>query len=126
EGEFGTGHLFWASPLPCSRLPLFARALLPNTGARIVVTDDGRGLAQRAARELGTIGYGNVSVLAGGTKAWAEAGYVLFTGVNVPSKAFGEWVEHHYETPSVDAAELKALMDAGTDMVVLDSRPLDE
>ncbi|MFN7000629.1 MAG: rhodanese-like domain-containing protein, partial [Elioraea tepidiphila] len=126
EGEFGSGHLFWASPLPRSRLPLFARALLPNTGARIVVTDDGRGLAQEAAAELETMGYGNVAVLAGGTPAWKAAGYVLFTGVNVPSKAFGEWVEHHYGTPSVDAAELKALMDAGTDMVVLDSRPLDE
>jgi rhodanese-related sulfurtransferase len=126
EGEFGTGHLFWASPLPRSRLPLFARALLPNPAARIVVTDDGRGLAQLAARELATMGYGNVAVLSGGTKAWAEAGYVLFSGVNVPSKAFGEWVEHHYETPSVDAAELKALMEAGTDLVVLDSRPIEE
>lgn len=72
------------------------------------------------------MGYGNVAVLAGGTPAWRDAGYVLFTGVNVPSKAFGEWVEHHYGTPSVDAAELKALIDAGTDMVVLDSRPFDE
>lgn len=126
EGEFGTGHLFWAAPLPRSRLPLYARALLPNPAARIVVTDDGRGLAPLAARELETMGYGNVAVLAGGTPAWKEAGYVLFTGVNVPSKAFGEWVEHQYGTPSVDAAELKALMDAGTDMVVLDSRPLEE
>lgn len=126
EGEFGTGHLFWAAPLPRSRLPLRARALLPNPGARTVVTDDGRGLAQAAARELATMGYANVSVLAGGTPAWRSAGYVLFSGVNVPSKAFGEWVEHHYATPSVDAAELKALMDAGTDMVVLDSRPLSE
>jgi rhodanese-related sulfurtransferase len=126
EGEFGTGHLFWASPLPRSRLPLQARALLPNPGVRIVVTDDGRGLAEQAAAELETMGYDNVAVLAGGTPAWRDAGYVLFTGVNVPSKAFGEWVEHHYGTPSVDAAELKALIDAGTDMVVLDSRPFDE
>ena len=68
----------------------------------------------------------NVAVLAGGTPAWKEAGYVLFTGVNVPSKAFGEWVEHHYGTPSVDPAELRAMMDSGLDMVVLDSRPIDE
>lgn len=126
EGEFGTGHLFWVAPLPRSRLPLFARALLPNPGARIAVTDDGCGLAEQAAAELETMGYANVAVLAGGTPAWRDAGYVLFTGVNVPSKAFGEWVEHQYGTPSVDAAELKALMEAGTDMVVLDSRPLEE
>jgi hypothetical protein len=31
----------------------------------------------------------------------------LFSGVNVPSKAFGEHVEHSYETPSVSAEELQ-------------------
>ena len=65
-------------------------------------------------------------VLEGGTQAWEAAGYVLFSGVNVPSKAFGEWVEHHYGTESVDAPELKSWLDAGRDMVVLDSRPLEE
>ena len=51
---------------------------------------------------------------------------MLFSGVNVPSKAFGEWVEHEYGTPSVDPAELDAMMRSGADMVVLDSRPMDE
>ncbi|WP_291296432.1 rhodanese-like domain-containing protein [Elioraea sp.] len=126
EGEFGTAHLFWASPLPLSRLPLIARALVPNPAARVVVTDDGRGLAERAARELAALGYSDVAVLDGGTPAWDAAGYVLFSGVNVPSKAFGEWVEHHYGTESIDAADLKALADRGERMVILDSRPLDE
>jgi rhodanese-related sulfurtransferase len=44
----------------------------------------------------------------------------------VPSKAFGEWVEHAYGTPSIDAAELKALIDGRADMVILDSRPMAE
>ncbi len=65
-------------------------------------------------------------MLDGGTKAWEAAGYVLFSGVNVPSKAFGEWVEHHYGTESVDPPELKAWLDSGRDMVVLDSRTLEE
>ena len=51
---------------------------------------------------------------------------MLFSGVNVPSKAFGEWVEHHYRTESVEARELKAWIDAKRDMVVLDSRTLEE
>ena len=50
----------------------------------------------------------------------------LFSGVNVPSKAFGEFVEHESGTPSISAQELNALMQSGTDMVVLDSRPYDE
>jgi rhodanese-related sulfurtransferase len=50
----------------------------------------------------------------------------VFSGVNVPSKAFGEVVEHRYGTPSISAEELKAKIDAGANMVVVDSRPLDE
>jgi rhodanese-related sulfurtransferase len=126
EGEFGASHLFWASPLPLSRLPLMARALVPNPATRVVVTDDGRGLAERGAAALAAMGFSDVSVLAGGTPGWEAAGYVLFSGVNVPCKAFGEWVEHHYGTESIDAADLKALMDRGERMVILDSRPLDE
>ncbi len=126
EGEFGLGHLFWAAPLPLSRLPLMARALLPNPSVRLVVTDDGRGLAESAAAELEAMGYTEVAVLSGGTTAWREAGYRLFSGVNVPSKAFGEWVEHACGTPSIDAAELKALMERGEKLVVLDARPFDE
>jgi len=126
EGEFGRSHLFWAAPLPLSRLPLMARALVPNPRARIVVTDDGRGLAERAALELETMGYSDVSVLDGGTPAWERAGYVLFSGVNVPSKAFGEWVEHRYGTESIDALELKALIDRGERLLILDSRPFEE
>ncbi len=127
DGEFGQSHLFWAVPCALSKAELRARHLLPRRGARIVCVDGGEGgLAARLADFLEGIGCTEVSVLQGGTPAWAAAGYVLFSGMNVPSKAFGEWVEHHYETPSVDPGELRAMMDAGTDMVILDSRPLDE
>ena len=54
------------------------------------------------------------------SSAWEAAGYELFSGVNVPSKAFGEFVEHESGTPSISAEELNALMTSGTDMVVLD------
>ena len=126
EGEFGTGHLFWAVPCPLSRAELRIPILLPRIATRIVCVDDGHGLAQRLATLLQTRGATELHILEGGAKAWADAGFVLFTGVNVPSKAFGEWVEHHYGTESVDAPDLKAWMDQGRDMVVLDSRPMDE
>jgi len=126
EGEFGAGHLFWAVPCPLSRAELRVPALLPRLGTRIVCVDDGRGLAERLAEYLAEQGATDVHVLDGGTPAWAAAGFVLFSGVNVPSKAFGEWVEHHYGTESVDAAELKTWIDGGRDIVVLDSRPLEE
>jgi rhodanese-related sulfurtransferase len=89
--------------------------------------DGGKGgLADRLAAYLEGIGSSDVSVLAGGAPAWEAAGLVLFSAVNVPSKAFGEWVEHEYGTPSVEPAELDAMMRSGADMVVLDSRPMDE
>lgn len=122
EGEFGAAHLFWAVPCPLSRRELRARALLPRPACRVVCVDDGRGLAEQLAVWLETIGCSDVSVLDGGTAAWEAAGYVLFSGVNVPSKAFGEWVEHHYGTESIDAKELRSWLDSGREMVVLDSR----
>jgi rhodanese-related sulfurtransferase len=126
EGEFGKAHPFWAVPCPLSRREIRARALLPRKSVRIVCMDDGRGLAERLADWLVSDGYTNVSALDGGTAAWQSAGNVLFSGVNVPSKAFGEWVEHQFGTESVDPPELKSWLDSGRDMVVLDSRTHDE
>jgi rhodanese-related sulfurtransferase len=131
DGEFGASHLFWAVPCGLARKEIRARALLPRLATRICCVDDGQrgdgqGLAETLAAWLESIGATDVSVLDGGTKAWEAAGNVLFSGVNVPSKAFGEWVEHHYGTESVDARGLKAWIDSGRDMVVLDSRTLEE
>jgi rhodanese-related sulfurtransferase len=88
--------------------------------------DDDEQLAQRAARVLRRLGYRDLHVLAGGNAGWKAAGYELYSGVHVPSKAFGEHVEHHDNTPRIAAAELKAKLDAGEDLVVLDSRPMSE
>jgi rhodanese-related sulfurtransferase len=131
EGEFSTkGHPLFATPLPLSRLEPRVFALLPDPGTRIVLMDSGEegenGRASRAAAKLGQLGYGNVSVMNGGLKAWRDAGYEVFTGVNVPSKAFGEVVEHANDTPRIDAADLQKLVDAKHDLVILDSRPLPE
>ncbi|HJQ60830.1 MAG TPA: rhodanese-like domain-containing protein, partial [Vineibacter sp.] len=130
EGEFNLGHPLFATPLPLSKLEQRVRALLPNPHARIVLMDSGEegqmGRANRAAARLSRCGYGNVAVLDGGLKAWRDAGLEVFAGVNVPSKAFGEVVEHDCDTPRIDAADLQKLVDDKTDLVILDSRPMDE
>ncbi len=129
EGEFGASHLFWAVPCPVSRMEQRVAGLLPCRGARVVCVDDGQGAGRRLAEVLAAylagLGFAPF-VLEGGIAAWEAAGFVLFSGVNVPSKAFGEWVEHHYGTRSVDAPELKSWLDSGRRMVVLDSRTLEE
>lgn len=131
EGEFSTqGHPLFATPLPLSRLEPRALALLPDPDTRIVLMDDGEegqaGRANRAAARLSQLGYTNLAVMSGGLKAWRDAGFEVFTGVNVPSKAFGEIVEHGNDTPRIDAADVQKMIDDKADMVILDSRPLPE
>ena len=126
EGVFAKGHLFHAVSLPLSRLELRLARLVPRLTTRIVLCDADDGLAQRAAAKLRGFGYRNVSVLAGGVAAWRALGHELFAGVYVPSKAFGEHVEHRDGTPSISPEELAAKQRAGEKMVVLDSRPLSE
>jgi rhodanese-related sulfurtransferase len=123
---FSQSHLLFARSVPLSRLELKFPALVPRAGTRIVLCDDGDGLVERAAEILARSGYTDVHYLEGGVTAWTKAGLELFSGVNVPSKAFGEFVEHASATPSIAADELDRLIREGTDMVVLDSRPFDE
>jgi rhodanese-related sulfurtransferase len=123
---FSQGHLLFARSVPLSRLELKFARLVPRRGTRIVLCDDADGLVERAADILARAGYTNLYALDGGVSAWAKAGFELFSGVNVPSKAFGEFVEHASATPSIDAAELARLMRERSDLVVLDSRPFDE
>ena len=126
QGAFGESHILYASCLPLSRLELRIGRLVPRRSVPVVLCDGGEGLAERGAAKLAAFGYEDVRVLAGGTPAWRAAGYTAFSGINVPSKAFGEYIEHEFDTPSVSAEELKAMKDAGERLVVLDSRPMDE
>jgi rhodanese-related sulfurtransferase len=123
---FSQNHLLLARSVPLSRFELKFAALVPRRTTRIVLCDDGEGLAERAAAILLRNGYSDVAVLDGGVAVWGECGFELFSGINVPSKAFGEFVEHTCGTPGIAAEELEGLLRTGADVVVLDSRPLDE
>ena len=126
EGVYARGHCLYASSCPLSRLELLVPDLVPRLGTPVTVMDGGEGLAERACDRLAALGYSDISVLDGGIAAWGAAGFELFAGMNVPSKAFGELVEQANATPHVTAHQLKIMMDRGDDMVVLDSRPMDE
>ena len=126
EGTFHDSHIFYASCCALSRLERLAPRLVPRRSTRVVVCDAGTGEAKMAAARLTRHGYSDVSVLEGGIDAWAAAGFTLVSGVNVPSKAFGEVVEHDLGTPSISAEELHAMLTAGDDIAILDSRPTPE
>ncbi len=123
---YSQGHLLLARSAPLSRLELKFAQLVPRRTTPIVLCDGDDGLASRAASVLARNGYSDLRILSGGIAAWAAAGFELFTGVNVPSKAFGEFVEHQDGTPSIAADELARLLRQGTDLVIMDSRPFDE
>lgn len=127
EGVFGNdGHLLFAVCVPLSHLEIDILERVPRKSVRMVLCDGGDDLAARASEKLARWGYTDISVLEGGVPGWEAAGFVVFRGVNVPSKAFGEFVEHQSGTPSVSADELRSMMDRGDNMVVLDSRPWGE
>jgi rhodanese-related sulfurtransferase len=126
EGSFHNRHLLMASCLPLSRLEVIAPGVLPRRGAPIVVCDAGEGLAQRAAARLTEGGYSDASVLAGGVAAWEAAGFPVYSGVHVPSKAFAEVVEHECGTPWISAEELADRQKRGEPMAIFDSRSYEE
>ena len=123
HGEYGERHPFHSVNIPFSRFEVDLPRFVPRADVLLVLFDEaeeGRALAcAQAARSLG---YSHVQVLTGGAQGWAAAGYTLFAGVNVPSKTFGEMVEHHFHTPSISAETLADWQRQGRSMTVLDGR----
>jgi rhodanese-related sulfurtransferase len=126
EGVFARRHLLMASCVPLGRLELLVDDLVPRRSARVVWCDDEEGSALRAAERMSALGYQVVAVLNGGIAAWEAAGYRIYSGVHVPSKAFAEVVEHEAGTPYLSALELKGLIDSGADIAIFDSRSYEE
>ncbi|KQX34435.1 rhodanese-related sulfurtransferase [Variovorax sp. Root434] len=128
EDPFAQEHPLWAANLPLSRIEIEAWRRIPRLDTLIVLygEHDGADLAPLAANTLAALGYTNVHLLEGGLEGWRKAGGELFRDVNVPSKSFGELVEHERHTPSLSAPEVKALVDAKANVVVLDARRFDE
>lgn len=126
EDVFAQAHPLFAANLPLNRVALDARRRIPRLDTLIVIYDDGEGLVQAAAQALQQLGYSQIHRLAGGLQGWQQAGGELFKDVNVPSKAFGELVDAQRHTPMLSAQEVKALLDAQANVVVLDARRFDE
>ena len=124
---FSQNHLLWARSVPLSRLELRFARLVPRRGTRIVLCDDGDGLVRTCGEHPDGSGlHRTCRASKAASPPGRQRAIELFSGVNVPSKAFGEFVEHDCDTPNISAEELHDLISGGADMVVLDSRPFDE
>ena len=127
SGEFGLGHLLLAAHLPYSTLETGIHDLVPRSTTLVVLIDaDDTGLAVRAADRLRSLGYSRVDVLSGGMREWERAGFPLFQGTNVPTKAFAEMVLEHFGTPEISARELQDWIIAGRSFVLVDGRTAPE
>jgi rhodanese-related sulfurtransferase len=130
QEEFSRSHILLASCVPLSRLEFMVEQLVPRKSTPVILVDGGAetgtSRAVRARERLLDMGYEQPLVLEGGMQAWKKAGYVDFIGVGALSKGFGEYVEESLHTPRLDPKEIKALMDSGTKVVVLDVRPREE
>ncbi|MBW1699508.1 MAG: thiosulfate sulfurtransferase [Deltaproteobacteria bacterium] len=130
QGDFSKAHILLSSCIPLSRMELEVTERIPRVTTRIILVDDGPldplGLAERAVERLRALGYDKVSVLEGGIDGWRNEGLELYSGVNVLSKAFGEFVETTYHTTHITAPELKVKLEQGENLIVFDARPREE
>lgn len=126
EGVFHDRHLLFAACVPLGRLEVLLDDMVPRRSVRTVWCDDGEGMAEAAAQRMTALGYDDVAVLEGGVTAWENAGFPVYSGVHVPSKAFAEVVEHEAATPYIDAEALQGMIDDKADIAIFDTRSYEE
>jgi rhodanese-related sulfurtransferase len=126
RGEYNECQISDTTSLPRSQIEFRIAELVPNRRIPIVLYDDGGERAPLAAKTLTELGYEHISILQGGLAAWRNEGRPTISGVNVPSKAFGEKVYHENGVPDVSPEQLKAWLDGSAKPVILDMRTPEE
>ncbi|HEX9147193.1 MAG TPA: rhodanese-like domain-containing protein [Candidatus Binatia bacterium] len=126
RGEFNARQIANATSLPRSEIEFRIAELVPNRKIPIVVYDDDGKRAELAATTLAGLGYSSVAVLEGGLPAWQQARLPTASGVNVPSKAFGEHVHHDRNIPEISPEDVQRLKEKEGDVMILDMRTPEE
>ena len=93
HGLFGDGHPFFAVSVPYSRFEVRVVEVAPVRSVRMVLYDNGDAIAELAGARAEALGYTDVSIMVKGAAGWDAAGFTLYKGENVPTKAFGEILE---------------------------------
>ncbi len=126
RGEYNECQIPGATSLPRSQIEFRLNQLVPNAAVPLVLYDNDDGRAPLAAKTLNQFGYSGVSILDGGLTAWRDEGRPTVSGVNVPSKAFGEKIHHEQNIPDISAEELRQLLEERQDVRILDVRTPEE
>ncbi|MFQ5902160.1 MAG: rhodanese-like domain-containing protein [Candidatus Binatia bacterium] len=122
KGEYDARQIFTATSLPRREIEFRLPRLVPVPKIPVIVYDEGGERATLAAATMERMGYEKISLLEGGIPAWSGAGYSTVSGVNVPSKAFGERVHVERKVPEITPEELHALQEKQEESLILDVR----
>ena len=125
-GEYNASHIPGSSLIPRRMLEFDLPAAVPHRDTLVILCDDDGRRTARAITTTAAMGYGNIAWLDGGVNRWMSLDYPTEWGVNVPSKDFGEKMEVVHQVPEIDAIELRARMERGDKMVILDTRTPEE
>ena len=121
-GEYNAGHIPGATSLPRRDIEFRIRDLIPVRDTSVVIVGDGKQRENLAAATMSSVGYRNVQLLTGGVPAWSQAGYSLATGINLPSKEFGEKIHLECEVPEIEPQDLRTRLQRGDDLLIFDAR----
>ncbi|HEX5605064.1 MAG TPA: rhodanese-like domain-containing protein [Candidatus Binatia bacterium] len=126
RGEYNQCQIPGTTSLPRSQIEFRGSRLVPNPDISVIIYDQAEERAPLAAETLTELGYRNVSILRGGITAWSGENRPTVSGVNVPSKAFGEKVHHERSIPEISADELFRLQKEHEPLRILDVRTPEE
>ncbi|MBI3969377.1 MAG: sulfurtransferase [Chloroflexi bacterium] len=118
--EYERGHIPGAVSAPGGQLVLTSEDTIAVPDATIVLTCDARARATVGALLYKEMGFPNVSFLDGGTAAWVAAGLPLETGRPLPEIAGLDAARA--QTRTLQPAELKAKLDGGAGVAIVDVR----
>ncbi len=123
--DYVAGHVLVATNAPIDEFDITLPILVPGNDTKLIILGDAADVDD-AVTKAGSAGYTNVAGLPGYPADWLAAGWPVFEDINTLPKAFGEFVEHAYGTPSIGAAALKARLDRHEPVTVVDCRPARE
>ena len=121
-GEFSLGQIFGASCIPRGSLEKYISVLVPKADVHTVLYCDTGQRSIRAAASLETLGYTNVSVLAGGLNSWIAVGYKTLHGWSLRGKEYGERLQVEEGIPEMTVEELHVHLKQDKQLYIFDTR----
>ena len=128
QSEHQTEQILRSTQISLRDLIRIVGHLVPRKNTQLVLYSGEEKRAGEGAALLREEGYSEVAVLAGGLRAWKEAGEEVYAGIHVFSKLFGEVLYHsgREEIREITGEALYDRIAAGEDVRVIDVRPVNE